>query len=91
MTIILSFRRIASWSDALHKVQGDADMAMFTNVSVSGVAAKSVTKELDDYLRNPVEDVSDVLKWWWDRREAYPVLSRMARDYLSVPGEYSSL
>ena len=27
--------------------------------------------------------------WWYERRGAFPRLSRMARDYLSIPGEFS--
>jgi hypothetical protein len=33
-----------------------------------------------------VEDVKDGLMWWYEKRVAFPRLSRMARDYLSIPG-----
>lgn len=37
----------------------------------------------------PVEArVDNPLQWWWDKRQAYPILSRMARDYLSVQGMF---
>jgi len=42
--------------------------------------------ELDRYLSTDVEDVQDALQWWSDRHSAYPCLSRMALDYLSIPG-----
>ena len=34
----------------------------------------------------PIEDVSDPIAWWWDHRHAFPRLSLMAFDYLSIPG-----
>jgi hypothetical protein len=55
------------------------------NFSVDSVTP-SKTNELDDYLRSPVENVTDPLKWWFDKRRTFPKLSRMARDFLSVPG-----
>jgi hypothetical protein len=42
--------------------------------------------ELDHYLSTDIEDVQDALQWWNDRCSAYPSLSRMALDYLSIPG-----
>jgi hypothetical protein len=42
--------------------------------------------ELDRYLATDVEDVKDGLLWWYTRRAIFPRLSRMARDYLSIPG-----
>src|ERR1700722_5743453 len=44
------------------------------------------TNKLDDYLRLPVENITKLLKWWFDNRRTYPTLSCMARDYLSIPG-----
>jgi hypothetical protein len=43
--------------------------------------------EIDQYLRLPVESVSDLLKWWFDNCCVYPNLSCMALDYLSIPSE----
>ena len=45
--------------------------------------------ELEEYLSQPVERIKipDVMKWWWDKRVVWPRLSRMALDYLSIPGE----
>lgn len=55
---------------------------MFGNLSVTTTAPVS---EIDEYLRLPVENVTDPLKWWSDNRHAYPCLSRMALDFLSAP------
>ena len=45
--------------------------------------------ELDRYLASDVENITDALMWWYERRAAFPRLSRMARDYLSIPGKFS--
>ena len=62
-------------------------MVEFANISID---PKTATKqsEIDEYLRLPVENVTDPLKWWFDKRRVYPNLSRMALDYLSIPGMY---
>jgi hypothetical protein len=57
-------------------------VADFGNISV---AQPSKVTELDRYLRDPVENTADPLIWWVKNRLAYPKLSRMALDYLSVP------
>ena len=46
--------------------------------------------ELDTYLAQPVEATADPLKWWTERAAIFPRLSRMARDYLSIPGMFTS-
>lgn len=43
--------------------------------------------ELSRYLNSDPEHVDDVLKWWWERRNTYPRLSRMALNYLTIPGK----
>ena len=45
--------------------------------------------ELDRYLSIDTEVVDNVLLWWWERKSVYPCLSRMALDYLSIPGRSS--
>jgi hypothetical protein len=47
-----------------------------------------ISHELDKYLSTDVEQVSDVLAWWHEHRAMYPHLSRMALDYLTIPGEF---
>lgn len=49
-------------------------------------AASSSRSELDDYLTSAVQEVSDPLKWWYEKRRVFPKLSQMALDFLSVPG-----
>ena len=44
--------------------------------------------ELDDYLSQGIEKVSNPISWWWDHRNVYPKLSAMAFDFLSVPGKF---
>jgi hAT family C-terminal dimerisation region len=56
----------------------------FANVSVNQtVPPKSI--KLDEYLRQAVENVANPLKWWYANRSRYPILHRMALDYLSIP------
>ena len=47
-----------------------------------------VRDKLKRYLATDVEPVSDALQWWHDRRATFPNLSRMALDYLTIPGEF---
>lgn len=44
-----------------------------------------VANEIDRYLREAVENVKEPLRWWFQNRQVYPKLSRMALDYLSTP------
>ena len=48
--------------------------------------SSSVRDEIDCYLATDTEAVDNALLWWWERRSMYPSLSRMALDYLSIPG-----
>ena len=44
--------------------------------------------ELDHYLRSPrIKGIKEPLQWWFDNRGTYPRLSRMARDFLTIPGK----
>ena len=44
--------------------------------------------ELDHYLKSArVKDVKDPLQWWIMNRASYPRLSRMAIDFLVIPGK----
>jgi hypothetical protein len=49
--------------------------------------ASNQQSELDHYLSADMESVVDALAWWDEKRVIYPQLSRMAFDYLSIPGE----
>lgn len=63
----------------------DAEFGDFANFTTGIISVP--TSELDDYLKLPVEKAPDPLKWWHNHRRVYPNLSRMALDYLSIPGE----
>ena len=63
----------------------DGDFGDYSNISV-GTNVVALPSELDDDLHLPVENVKDPLKWWFNNRRLYPNLSRMAQDYLSIPG-----
>jgi hAT family C-terminal dimerisation region len=66
------------------QVDDDDDFTTFGNISVTKhVGLRS--SELQEYLRKPVENVKDPLKWWVANRHVYPKLHRMALDYLSIP------
>jgi hAT family C-terminal dimerisation region len=71
------------------ETQGDSNavgttFADFGDISVAQAKTRA-EKEIDKYLRAPVESVKDPLCWWVQHRLIYPSLSRMALDYLSVP------
>jgi hypothetical protein len=44
-----------------------------------------VADELTLYLSTGPEHVNDVLAWWYEKWTVYPMLARMALDYLSIP------
>jgi hypothetical protein len=57
------------------------------------LAAPRATELRDDlarYLSTDPELVKDVLVWWTERKGMFPCLSRMALDYLSIPGELAT-
>jgi hypothetical protein len=50
----------------------------------------AIRDEIDRYLAAPIDGtVTDAMRWWHDRQTQFPRLSRMALDYLSIPGMYS--
>jgi len=68
-----------------HSQIDEDDFTAFGNISVTKqVGSRSC--ELREYLRKPVENVKDPMKWWVANRHVYPNLHRMALDYLSIPG-----
>lgn len=66
------------------KVSDDA-FATYANISILDDATPKT--ELTKFLESDREDVTDPLKWWYNHRAQYPVLSHMALDYLSAPGK----
>lgn len=63
---------------------------MFDNIPFVGPITEE-GDELKRYLASDPVPVEDPIQWWQDRRKAYPRLSRMAIDYLTIPGESTSL
>jgi len=49
--------------------------------------AKELHDELTRYLSADPEQVDNVLLWWHEQKSMYPHLSRMALNYLTIPGE----
>lgn len=60
---------------------------MFDNLPFVGSTAEEEGDELKRYLASDPVKVTDPIQWWQERRKAYPRLSRMAIDYLTIPGE----
>lgn len=67
----------------------DEEANMFdTMPSQVQVVSSEDNDELARYLAEDVDlSVKDPLKWWRKRAHMYPHLSRMALDYLSIPGK----
>ena len=62
-----------------------------TETSDSSSGGAEFINEVDRYLSSRrVKDVSDPLRWWVENQGAYPRLSRMAKDYLTIPGMSNS-
>jgi hypothetical protein len=43
------------------------------------------TTELGSYFEGSVGKEVDPLSWWSENQKRFPILSRMARDYLAIP------
>jgi hypothetical protein len=55
---------------------------------VDPAAVETFEEEYVCYLRNPVENVVDVIGWWIKNSPKYPRLSRMGLDYGCIPGKF---
>lgn len=55
--------------------------------SIMDILPTSNTDKLHCYLAADVKDVKDGLIWWYEQCMSFLCLSRMAHDYLSIPGE----
>lgn len=87
MHVYFLFCVIRCATDTLSFQDASIDFSIFADISVVPAATTAHT-ELDDYLTAKIEPTNDPLNWWWHHRTAYPNLSRMALDYLSVPGMF---
>jgi hypothetical protein len=77
----------AAAPDTTDTANDNNDFAAFSNISATNCIG-SQTSELEEFLRKPVENVKDPLKWWVANRHVYPNLYHMALDYLSIPGKF---
>ncbi len=59
--------------------------------ALSAPLKAALEDELTRYLSAPVERTLDPLLWWVEKKALYPCLSRMARDYLCIPGKFRFL
>ena len=57
-------------------------------LALTAPATSELSDELDHYLSTDPEQVTDIFKWWYERKGTYPCLHRMALDYLTIPGVY---
>ena len=86
-------------SYTMHVVDSDIEMLSGTSADVQAAAnmfdrldalpipqSSDHHTELDCYLTADIEHVTDAIAWWHEHHTIYPCLSRMALDYLSVPG-----
>jgi hypothetical protein len=55
--------------------------------ALSAPTQEELHNDLNRYLAPDVEDVHDARSWWNGKKTMYPKLSRMALDYLSIPGQ----
>ena len=62
---------------------------IFDHLPSLAPSTAKIRDELDWYLSTDTENAHDGLLWWHKRCMTYPRLSRMARDYLSIPGKFS--
>ena len=56
--------------------------------SLAPPKASDLQDKLNRYLSTDPKDVENVLAWWHEQCGAYPQLSRMALDYLTIPGMF---
>jgi hAT family C-terminal dimerisation region len=56
--------------------------------ALSAVSKAALDDEITRYLSAPLERTLNPLLWWTEKKTVYPRLSRMALDYLSIPGTF---
>ena len=67
--------------------QAAAPRNIFDNLpTLAPICSATTIDELTLYLSTGPENVTNALQWWQGKRKTYPQLSRMALDYLTVPG-----
>jgi hypothetical protein len=75
----------------LAKPSDEEDKNIFDNLlSLAKPQTSHFRDELAVYLLAPIEEADDPILWWSEHRAIYPRLSRMALDYLTIPGKPSN-
>lgn len=59
---------------------------MFDTLLKPAKSTNDIRDEVDRYLATDTEAIDNPITWWCERRSMYPGLSRMALDYLTIPG-----
>jgi hypothetical protein len=54
------------------------------NPTTPQVASSSLVSELDRYLALQIDEETEPLLWWRAHTKEYPIISNMARDYLTI-------
>ena len=80
---------LSSFINYFHSKVFSTSKNIFDKLPDLAPASSGLHDELDRYLAMDVEDVKDGLLWWFERQTTFPQLSRMVRDYLSIPGTFS--
>ncbi len=85
---VIGYENMACGSDTtpmkISKTNDNGEFTSFGNLSVTSTPRAS---EIQAYLKHPVENIKDPMKWWVDNQYVYPNLHHMALDYLSIPSK----
>lgn len=87
-TVCLFLLYLVSSPNYCSQAQSSVSKNIFDNLPDLAHTSSVEQDELDRYLSAEVEDVKDGLMWWFERRNTFPRLSRMACNYLSIPGKF---
>ena len=94
---IQQLRYESIWICYFYKLTTQHDLqplsSSFTNIfddlpALSTPATSELHDELDHYLSTNPEQVTNVCKWWYERKGTYPHLYHMALDDLTILGVY---
>lgn len=70
--------------------QGKARKNIFDKLpllaSIQSVAVEDELGQLALYLSTDHKNITDPVRWWYEKCKTYPWLSHMATNYLSIPG-----
>jgi DNA-directed RNA polymerase specialized sigma24 family protein len=86
--ITQSFNFILTY--CLKATQTTSDNIFDTLPALSAPQKSVLADELKRYLAAPTEATLDPLLWWIEKEAVYPRLSRMAHNYLCIPGMFHS-